>query len=86
LKTRLAELRSQFDYALIDAPPLARYADAITLGQLADGFVLVLEANSTRREAAIRLAENLRAAQIRILGAVLNKRTFPIPKSLYDRL
>jgi receptor protein-tyrosine kinase len=86
LKTRLAELRSQFDYVLIDAPPLARYADAITLGQLTDGFILVLEANSTRREAAIRLAENLRAAQIRILGAVLNKRTFPIPKSLYDRL
>jgi Mrp family chromosome partitioning ATPase len=47
---------------------------------------LVLEANSTRREAALQVAENLRAANIRILGAVLNKRTFPIPETLYNRL
>jgi len=30
--------------------------------------------------------ESLRAAQIKVLGAVLNKRTFPIPESLYRRL
>ena len=47
---------------------------------------MVLEANSTRREAALRVAEGLRAKQVRVLGAVLNKRTFPIPDSLYHRL
>jgi receptor protein-tyrosine kinase len=86
LKTRFAELRKEFDFVLIDAPPLTPYSDAIALGQLTDGFVLVLEANSTRREAALKVAENLRAAQIRVLGAVLNKRTFPIPESLYNKL
>ena len=48
--------------------------------------MLVLEANATRREAAFRVSEHLRASQIRVLGAVLNKRTFPIPESLYRRL
>ena len=86
LKTRLAELRKEFDFVLIDAPPLTRYSDAIGLGQMTDGFILVLEANSTRREAALQVAEGLRAANIRILGAVLNKRTFPIPETLYNRL
>lgn len=86
LKARLAELRKEFDFVLIDAPPLTRYADAIALGQLSDGFVLVLEANATRREAALKVSENLRAAQIKVLGAVLNKRTFPIPESLYNKL
>ena len=86
LKRRFAELRKEFDYVLVDAPPMSRYADAITLGQVTDGFVLVLEANSTRREAALKVSENLRAAQIRVLGAVLNKRTFPIPESLYNKL
>lgn len=86
MKARIAELRKAFDYVLIDAPPLSTYADGIALGQLADGLVLVLEANSTRREAASRVAEQLKAAQIRILGAVLNKRTFPIPEPLYRRL
>jgi len=86
LKTRLAELRKEFDFVLIDLPPLARYSDAIGLGQMTDGFILVLEANNTRREAALQVAEGLRAANIRILGAVLNKRTYPIPETLYHKL
>jgi Mrp family chromosome partitioning ATPase len=86
LQMRLVELRKEFDYVLIDAPPLARYGDAIALGKLTDGFVLILEANSTRREVALTVSENLRAAGIKILGAVLNKRTFPIPERLYHLL
>jgi Mrp family chromosome partitioning ATPase len=86
MKERLAELRSAFDYVLIDAPPLNSYADAMVFGRLADGVVLVLEANATRREAALRVAESLRSAKISVLGAVLNKRTFPIPSALYKRL
>lgn len=86
LKHRFAEMREVFAYILVDAPPLTRYADAIALAQCSDGVVLILEANSTRREAALQAADNLRAAQVRILGAVLNKRTFPIPESLYRKL
>jgi capsular exopolysaccharide synthesis family protein len=86
MKARLHELREEFDYVLIDAPPLSIYADAVALGQLADGIVLVLEAHATKREAAVRVAESLRAKNVQILGAVLNKRTFPIPESLYRLL
>ncbi len=86
LKARLTELRQEFDFVIIDVPPLTPYSDAIGLGQIADGLVLVLEANSTRRDAAFQVAENLRAASVRILGAVLNKRTYPIPDSLYRRV
>ena len=86
LKVRTAELRKEFDFVIVDAPPMTRYADTIALGQLSDGVVLVLEAESTRREAALRAAENLRASKIQILGAVLNKRTYPIPEKIYRRL
>jgi len=86
MKSRIQELRSEFDYVLLDAPPLSTYADAVALGQLADGIVLVLEAHSTKREAAVRVADHLRAANVKILGAVFNKRTFPIPESLYQLL
>jgi polysaccharide biosynthesis transport protein len=86
IKARFEELRREFDYTIVDAPPLSRYADAVALGQLADGLVLVLEANSTRREVAQSIAANLKAAKVRVLGAVLNKRTFPIPESLYSRI
>lgn len=83
---RFDELRSEFDYVVVDAPPLTHYSDAIALGKAADGFVLILEANSTRREAAVKISENLRENQVRVLGAVLNKRTFPIPDRLYRSL
>ena len=86
LKMRFAELRKEFDYILVDVPPLNQYADATALGQITDGVVLVVEANSTRKESALKALETLRGAQIEILGAVLNKRTFPIPESLYRRL
>jgi capsular exopolysaccharide synthesis family protein len=86
LKTRLAEMRKEFDFVLIDTPALSQYADAVSLGRLSDGIVFVLEANSTRRESAIKVMENLRASQVQILGAVLNKRDYPIPESVYHRL
>lgn len=86
MKERVAELRREFSFVLIDAPPLNAYGDALVLGRLVDGVVLILEANSTRREVALRISEKLRAANIRVLAAVLNKRTFPIPSVLYKWL
>jgi Mrp family chromosome partitioning ATPase len=86
LKSRLQELGSEFEYILIDAPALNLYSDAIALGRIANGAVVVLEADSTRRESALQSVANLRDAQIEVLGAVLNRRTFPIPNFVYRRL
>ena len=86
VKFRLAELRMEFAFIIIDSPPLAHYGDATVLGQLADGLVLVLEAENTRRETAGAVVVGLRSSRIKILGAVLNKRTFPIPQKIYDKL
>jgi len=86
MKERISELRQEFDYVLIDSPPLNTYSDGVVLGQLSDGLVLVLEANATRREAALKITDGLRSARIKILGAVLNKRTFPIPDYWYHKL
>ena len=86
MKHRIEELRKEFDYVLIDSPPLTAYADALIVGRLSDGAVLVVEANATRREAALRVADSLKSSRIPVLGVVLNKRTFPIPGALYKRL
>jgi Mrp family chromosome partitioning ATPase len=86
LRSRMGELREEFDYVLIDAPPVSSYADAVLLGQMADGVVLVVEANSTRREAARMAKEAFENAKVRLLGAILNNRTFPIPEALYRKL
>ncbi|MBI3668492.1 MAG: CpsD/CapB family tyrosine-protein kinase [Acidobacteria bacterium] len=86
MRRRLAELRSQFSHVLINTPPASLHADAILIGKLADGVILVVEANSTRRETTRQVKDSLEAANVRLLAAVLNQRTFPIPEALYRRL
>ena len=86
LNSRLNELRQQFDFIVIDVPALNQYADAAAVAKVCDGIIMVLEANSTRREAARKMMENLQMTNTPILGVVLNKRIFPVPESLYRRL
>lgn len=86
LRGRFAELRREFNYILISAPPLSHESEATLLGQLADGIVLVVEANETRRESVRQVKEHLETAQVQLLGAVLDQRTFPIPEFLYRKL
>ena len=86
LRERLAELRLEFDYTVIQAPPAGLYSEAALLGQLSDGMILVLRANSTRRAAAKKVKQMLQATNVRLLGAVLSDRTFPIPQKLYQKL
>jgi Mrp family chromosome partitioning ATPase len=86
LKVRLSELRSEFAFILVDAPPIRKSLDSLFLGQLSDGMVLILEAHSTRRDTARKAKDDIEAANIKLLGAVLNKRTYPIPPALYRRI
>jgi polysaccharide biosynthesis transport protein len=86
LRQRLVELRDEFEYVLIHAPAASMSDDAVQLGQLADGVVLVVRANATHRETARKAKENLQSGNVTLLGAVLNNRRFPIPEALYHRL
>jgi hypothetical protein len=81
----LAQLRTEFEYTIIQGPPASRSSAAAFLGQLTDGIILVLSAH-TRRAIARNIKEVLQGAQSRILGTVLSERKFPIPARLYRRL
>jgi len=85
LRGRLAELRLEFEYAVIQGPACSS-TEGHLLGALADGLVLVLEANRTRRVAAQKVKQALSAANVRLLGTVLSERTFPIPEAIYKRI
>jgi hypothetical protein len=82
----LAELRKEFEYAVIHAPAAETSSEAALLGQLADGIILVLGAHSTRKATARKIKETLEGAQSRILGTVLSERRFPVPERIYRRL
>jgi Mrp family chromosome partitioning ATPase len=86
LSACIAELRQKFTFVLMDSPCVSQFSDATSLAQCADGVILIVSANSTRRETARRAKENLQAAGARVLGAIFNKRTYPIPQAIYERL
>jgi len=86
LHSYLGEVRRQFEYSIVQAPPAGESDGAAAMGQFADGIILVLSAHHTRRAAARKIKAALEAAQVRILGAVLSDRMFPIPEAIYRRL
>jgi hypothetical protein len=86
LHSFLGEIRRQFEYSIVEAPPACESSEAIAMAQFADGIILVLSAQRTRRVTAEKLREVLEAAQVRLLGTVLSGREFPMPEGLYRRL
>lgn len=86
VQTQLCDLRREFDYSIVGAPPAAQSHISAAMGQVADGVILVLSAHHTRRATAIKVKEALDVSQVRILGTVLSDRMFPIPEKVYRRL
>jgi len=69
----LRALRSRFDYVVIDTPPALAVTDATLVGVAVDGVVLTLRCHKVTREEARLVRDRLRQADIKILGAVLNR-------------
>jgi len=86
LHSYLGELRREFEYSVIEAPPPGESGEAAAMAQFADGVVLVLSAQRTRRAAARKFMDALTCANAHVIGTVLADRTFPIPDKIYRRL
>jgi capsular exopolysaccharide synthesis family protein len=69
----LQALRQEFQYVIVDSPPLLPYADARVIAPLADAIVLVARSGTTTREAFKRCLELLQAVHSApVLDVVLN--------------
>jgi capsular exopolysaccharide synthesis family protein len=69
----LRTMRERFDYVIVDTPPALAVTDATLVGALADGVVLTLRSHKVTREEARICRDRLRQADIKVLGAVLNR-------------
>jgi len=68
----LAECRSQYDYVVIDSPPIAAVSDAILLGEAADQAIIVVRWNSTPHAVVRSAVKRLADRGIKCAGIVLN--------------
>jgi hypothetical protein len=79
-------IRAEFDYSIVVAAADSQSESAVDVGQVADGVVLVLSAQKTRRAAALKMKRALDERRVRLLGTVLIDREFPVPDRVYRNL
>ena len=68
----LERLRTQFDFILIDSPPLVPLSDARLLGQHADGMILICRAGYTSMEQLSAVQRRLVDDGTTVIGTILN--------------
>lgn len=73
MRELLQEAREIYDYVLIDLPPVLPVADALVLGAVVDGVVLVIDSGEVKVDLARDVKKQLQHAGANILGVVLNK-------------
>jgi protein-tyrosine kinase len=86
LPAAFAQLREQFDFAIVDLPPVNVYGDALIVGPHLDAAVIVIEADATRVSEVERARRTLERAGVRFVGSVLNRQRSYIPAFIEEML
>lgn len=73
MKKFIFDMKNEFDYVLVDAPPITAVTDAQILASFLDGVLLVVSSGEAERELVKRSKDLLDKVNANILGVVLNK-------------
>jgi exopolysaccharide transport family protein len=73
MKDMLRAAKSNYDYVLVDLPPILPVVDVKAVAHLFDAFVLVVEWGSTSTDEVVRAVGASPILSERLLGVVLNK-------------
>jgi polysaccharide biosynthesis transport protein len=71
-KEIIDQLRGQFDFVLIDTPPLLAVTDPSVVAPRVDGVLLTIRLSRQSGPQALRAKEVLAALDVRVLGVVVN--------------
>lgn len=83
MKNLLAKLAEQYDYILIDTPPLSAMTDAQILAPLTDGVVIVAKSGFTTRESLNHASRLIAQAGGNLCGIALNQMAVDTSLSKY---
>ena len=72
MRSLLASAKEKFDFIILNSPPTLGLSDALNLGQIVDGTILVIRNGVTDRKTLKRAEAVLRGASVPVLGYVLN--------------
>jgi len=80
------KVRKSLDFIVIDSPSPSTYPESKIICSKLDGVIIVADAEISRRQVAMRMKKDFQEAGGRVLGVILNKRSYYIPKWLYDKI
>ena len=69
----LDECREQYDYVIVDLPPVLSVADALAASKFIDGVIIVVRHNSAKRRDVVETIRQLEFANAKVVGFVYNK-------------
>lgn len=79
----LNRIRQYYDYVLLDSGPVLRSSHSRIISSIADGVLIIAEANRTRFEVTNKAIGQLKDDNAFLIGSFLNKRRFVIPNWIY---
>ena len=82
----IASLASRYDFTIIDMPPILETQDTALMAQRTDGLLLVVAHRQLKRESIASGVRSLREVGVHLLGAVMNRREFDLPKFIHKRI
>jgi len=68
----IAFLKKNYDYILIDAPPLLAVSDALAMGPMVDGVILIARGGQTPMPALKQAKAKLDSHKLKCLGVIIN--------------
>ncbi|WP_300385435.1 AAA family ATPase, partial [Clostridium sp.] len=68
----LEDLKTKFDYIVLDTPPIQAVTDSQILATKADGTILVVKAEKTKKDSVQNAINLLKKVNANIIGTVLN--------------
>lgn len=66
-------LKKEYDYIIVDAPPVSIVTDAAVIGSMVDGALLVVRSDYAGVEAVQLAKKNLEDANVKIFGVIMTR-------------
>ena len=75
-KQFISKAREDFDYVIIDAPPLGVVIDAVIIGKYSDGVLLVIEQGVIKRKVVQDVIKQLKKGEVRKLKYLIRRNKY----------
>ena len=76
----LLQVRDEYDFVIVDTPPVLAVTDASVLGRLTDAVILIIRYGTARKQVVLRCIDLLERSGAHLLGVAVNVVDFTAPE------